>query len=471
MAQASRLVEALRTSNSSTSRLQTLSRYEKLFAPNPNIRRLHDAGVLDVLFEIVLEPLDGENPSRLDLVLAALDKFKTLVSLMEHPLRVYPVNTWCTKVNSIVESGCKTAEKAEKAGKRIPVRAWILTILETVCHAVFTKHPGIFHSTRLNHASILDLLYTTLFHRVDQAWGDPNVRRSIFKSLSKILIPHSASGLFFPDITRDAIRRYGPKRILERCTAFLNHGFILGTTSVIAQLSQVSTAHELLFATGRFHVTLLSKYWEWIKNPDDSPEDDPESRLQPLIDSSIRLISTCQLPESLQKTIIMDLVTEQDLIFLVGRTFVHFTVNVCDLAKILVIIRKKIAKFSREDAAFRTKIVKPSWFSASQWVKIAARSKPCQVPEVSPFHECSERCSSKMISTVDWWLAFGDEIGLDVARIEAEHQAAAQQAPFKDEPLKVGCGWLKCGFHGEEASLTFLLCSNCKSASLYSQKW
>lgn len=136
-----------------------------------------------------------------------------------------------------------------------------------------------------------------------------------------------------------------------------------------------------------------------------------------------------------------------------------------------MIIRKKIAKFSREDAAFRTKIVKPSWLSASQWVKIAARSKPCQVPEVSPFHECSGRCSSTMISTVDWWLAFGDEIGLDVARIEAEHQAAAQQAPFKEEPLKVGCGWLKCGFHGEEAALTFLLCSNCKSASLYSQKW
>lgn len=136
---------------------------------------------------------------------------------------------------------------------------------------------SISHSTRLNHASILDLLYTTLFHRVDQAWGDPNVRRSIFKSLSKILIPHSASGLFFPEITRDAIRRYGPKRILERCTTFLNHGFILGTTSVIAQLAQVSTAHEPLFAIGKFHVTLLSKYWEWIKNPEDTPEDDPES--------------------------------------------------------------------------------------------------------------------------------------------------------------------------------------------------
>lgn len=168
MAQASRLVEALRTSNSSTSRLQTLSQHEKLFAPNPNIRRLQDAGVLDVLYEIVLEPLDGEvrcfpaapkakldqshltmscscrvtqNPSRLDLVLTALDKFKTLVSLMEHPLRVYSVNTWCIKVNSIVESGCKIAEKAEKAGKRVTVRAWILTILETVCHAVFTKQP------------------------------------------------------------------------------------------------------------------------------------------------------------------------------------------------------------------------------------------------------------------------------------------------------------------------------------------
>lgn len=44
-------------------------------------------------------------------------------------------------------------------------------------------------------------------------------------------------------------------------------------------------------------------------------------------------MTTCQLPESLKKTIIMDLVVEQDLIFLVARTFVHFTVNVCDLGR------------------------------------------------------------------------------------------------------------------------------------------
>lgn len=66
--------------------------------------------------------------------------------------------------------------------------------------------------------------------------------------------------------------KYGPKRILERCTNFLNRGFVLGTTTLIAQLSQVPAAYEPIFVTGRFHVRLMEKYWVYTKNPSEDPE-------------------------------------------------------------------------------------------------------------------------------------------------------------------------------------------------------
>lgn len=124
------------------------------------------------------------------------------------------------------------------------------------------------------YIAILNLLYTTLFHRTDQARGNPHVRQAIFKSVASILILHSVSGLFFPNVTSNAVEKYGPRRILDRCTNFLNHGFVLSTTTLIAQLSAVPSIHKPIFGTDRFHVKLMEKYWNLMKHPVEDPTTD-----------------------------------------------------------------------------------------------------------------------------------------------------------------------------------------------------
>ncbi|KAG8908877.1 hypothetical protein FRC01_007210 [Tulasnella sp. 417] len=189
---------------------------------------------------------------------------------MEYPLQVYDVHAWSTKINFIV--GSQIAEDADKMKKQVPVRFCLLTIVGTVYQAIFET--GVLRTLRLDHVGVLKLLYTTLFHRPDQERGDPGIRLAIFECLAQILIPQSATILLFPEVTSNAFEKYGSKRIVERCTDALNHGCILGGTTLVELLSKVPVAHEPLFATGRLHIKLLQNYWFWTKTPVGAPEPD-----------------------------------------------------------------------------------------------------------------------------------------------------------------------------------------------------
>lgn len=141
------------------------------------------------------------------------------------------------------------------------------------------------------------------------------------------------------------------------------------------------------------------------------------------------------------------------------------------IAVMLAQIRKKIVQFSTKDVKFRTEQVKSPWFHVYQTVKIASRSELHQIPKVSPSHKCGPGCSSpKMVSAADWWLAFGAEIGFDIARIEVEYYEAALGVAAPNISLEGGCAWHRCSHHGEQASVMFLRCCNCKSASLHHSK-
>ncbi|KAG9047459.1 hypothetical protein FS837_002172, partial [Tulasnella sp. UAMH 9824] len=253
--------------------IRILRQNDKQFEPYTNFHPLR-TDVLNLLFKMIIKAFGGgseDASSRLDPALKALKIFATLVSSMEDPLRVYTVDVWSTKINFLI--GSQIAESADKAGKRLPVRSWLLTIVEKVYNAIYTEYQSVSSRvSRLDHATILNLLYTALFHRTDQAHGDPDVRQAIFKNISNILSPYSASELSFPEVSSNAVKKYGPKRILERCTDLLNHGFVGGATTVIAQLSQVPVAHEPIFLTGRLHLRLVEKYWGWTKNPSEDPQ-------------------------------------------------------------------------------------------------------------------------------------------------------------------------------------------------------
>ncbi|KAG8960001.1 hypothetical protein FRC00_001002 [Tulasnella sp. 408] len=270
---AEKAIAALWVIESPAEQIRILKQNDKQFVPSTNFHPLR-TDVLNLLFKIIIiKPSGGgsEDPSsRLDPALKALQIFATLVPSVEHPLKVYTIDVWSTKINFFI--GSQIAESADTAGKRLPVRSWLLTIVQHVYKAIFTEYRGIFQAERLDHAAVLNLLYSALFHRIDQAHGDPDIRRAIFQDAASILVYHSAIALSFPEVASNAVVKCGPERILERCTDFLSNGFIIGVTSLITHLSQVPAAHGPIFVTGRFHVRLMEKYWAWTENPVEDPE-------------------------------------------------------------------------------------------------------------------------------------------------------------------------------------------------------